>query len=235
MRLGESRAQRGQKDSHPEAESPRDVIGESACKRVSCSLMAAVETRLTSEERTDDRTDRKDGAEQSYRDARCQGQQQFREGSKRPRPDSPSSLGRCSSLVTSATIERTATKMPAAPTPAKARPKMRILMLGAAAQMTDPTSNSVMAERKVPIVAQRVSTVLLRSGEATRTFSVKQSEDLAVEEKERRLSEEVGAAGGAKSASAFGWRCCHDSRGNPGELVKSVVLRKGRERVSEGL
>ena len=41
-------------------------------------------------------------------------------------------------------IASTEVKMPAPPMPAKARPKMRTLMLGATPQMREPISNKVM-------------------------------------------------------------------------------------------
>ena len=56
-------------------------------------------------------------------------------------PNSPRSLGRCSRRVTSPMILSTATKSPAAPIPANARPKMRTSTLGEMAQMREPCSS----------------------------------------------------------------------------------------------
>lgn len=91
-------------------------------------------------------------------------------------------------------MDSTATKIPAAPTPAKARPKMRTLTEGAAAQMTDPTSKTVIAKRKVPGRRKRISSVQRASYIPKLTLAVKDSERLTIEKQESGLSEEVGPA-----------------------------------------
>jgi len=58
-------------------------------------------------------------------------------------PNAPNRRGRSSSLVTRAIIVRIEIKIPAAPTPATARPKMRNGILGATPQKRDPISNNV--------------------------------------------------------------------------------------------
>lgn len=58
-------------------------------------------------------------------------------------PNEPMSAGRFSRGQISAIMAMQEPKIPAAPTPAKARPKMSTFMFGATPQMRDPSSNMV--------------------------------------------------------------------------------------------
>jgi hypothetical protein len=60
-------------------------------------------------------------------------------------PKEPMRAGRFSRGQISAMMERQEPKMPAAPTPANARPKMRTFMVGATPQISEPTSKITMA------------------------------------------------------------------------------------------
>lgn len=59
----------------------------------------------------------------------------------------PIYIGRCLSGMISVTTARDPPKMPAAPAPAMARPKMKIYEFGAAAQAMEPPSKIATATR----------------------------------------------------------------------------------------
>lgn len=62
------------------------------------------------------------------------------EDSPKTAPNAPNSLGRFSNLTACPRICRIAMKMPAAPTPERARPKIKMYTSGAIPQMREPTA-----------------------------------------------------------------------------------------------
>lgn len=72
-------------------------------------------------------------------------------------PNSPRRRGLCSRVVTSATMDRTLTKVPAAPTPANARPKINTSTVGATPHSKLPISKTQIAKRKVHFLSNTVN------------------------------------------------------------------------------
>jgi hypothetical protein len=111
-------------------------------------------------------------------------------------PKRPNNFGRCSRRVTSAMMDKTETKMPAAPQPARARPKIKELTLGAAAQMRDPCEERVSGGWTR--TERTAGTHNLEDGDSKHKspFSIKDGQDLTVEKEEGGLGEEVRAVSG---------------------------------------
>jgi hypothetical protein len=68
----------------------------------------------------------------------------------------PVYMGRLESGTVFAMITRAPEKIPALPTPATARPRMKTVEVGAAPQRTDPTSKNPMAETYTHLMERNV-------------------------------------------------------------------------------